>query len=431
MNVFTNDLENLSSPNSIKNNKRKITNMKFQPPKGTRDFLPKEMAKRRDILEKIRRVFENYGYGEVCTPVFEDFELLSKKSGEEIEKEIYAFEDKGGRKVGLRFDLTVPICRIVASDSSLQKPIKFYYITNSWRYDQPGKGRWREFWQAGIELIGSSKPEADAEILAIVSDSFESVGIKNFYFRINSRKIVEKIIKESGIPESKKSDVFRAIDKLDKIGEAGVIKELESYKIQKKSIDKLLQLIKSSKAEIGELKEIKTLAEKMGVENIKIDFSIVRGIDYYTGFVFETFIEGREDLGSIAAGGRYDTLVGLYGGQNLPATGFGIGLDRLIEAVEDKKNYCPVDVYVAVVSEDVKSKSIEIVQKLRRNSIRVDMDIMGRNLTKQLEYANSLGIPYVLIVGKKEVESKLFKLKDMKNKTEKDLRLEEIIKELK
>jgi len=405
--------------------------MKFQPPKGTRDFLPKEMAKRREIFEKVRKVFESYGYGEVCTPSFEDFELLSKKSGKDIEKEIYVFEDKGGRKIGLRFDLTVPICRIIASDSSLQKPIKFYYITNNWRYDQPGKGRWREFWQAGIELIGSSKPEADAEILAIVSDSFKAAGIKNFYFRINSRKIVEKMIKETGIPENKKSDVFRAIDKLEKIGESGVKKELETYKIQKKLVDKLLQLIKSGKAEIGELKEIKTLAEKMGVENIKIDFSIVRGIDYYTGFVFETFIEGREDLGSIAAGGRYDTLVGLYGGQNLPATGFGIGLDRLIEAVEDKKNYCPVDVYVAVVSEDVKSKSIEIVQKLRRNSIRVDMDIMGRNLTKQLEYANSLGIPYVLIVGKKEVESKLFKLKDMKNKTEKDLRLEEIIKELK
>ena len=405
--------------------------MKFQSSKGTRDFLPREMAKRRDIFEKVRKIFESYGYGEVCTPAFEDFELLSKKSGKDIEKEIYVFEDKGGRKVGLRFDLTVPICRIVASDSSLSKPIKFYYITNTWRYDQPGKGRWREFWQAGIELIGSNKSEADAEILAIVSDSFKATGIKNFYFRINSRKIVEKMIKEAGIPENKKSDVFRAIDKLEKIGEAGVRKELETYKIQKKSVDKLLELVKSGKAEVGELKEIKSLAEKMGVENIKIDFSIVRGIDYYTGFVFETFIKGREDLGSIAAGGRYDTLVGLYGGQNLPATGFGIGLDRLVESVEGKRDYYPIDVYVAIVSEDVKNKAIEIVQKLRKNSIRTDMDIMGKNLTKQLEYANSLSIPYVVIVGKKEVESKLFKLKDMKNKTEKELRLEEIIKELK
>ena len=405
--------------------------MKFQPPKGTRDFLPKEMAKRREIFEKMRKVFESYGYAEVCTPAFEDFELLAKKSGKEIEKEIYVFTDKAGRKLGLRFDLTVPICRIVASDSSLQKPIKFYYITNTWRYDQPGKGRWREFWQAGIELIGSSKPEADAEILAIVSDSLKAIGIKKFYFRINSRNIVENLIKESGIPENKKSDVFRAIDKLEKIGEKGVRKELETYKIQKKSIDKLLQLIKSGKAEIGELKEIKSLAEKMGVENIKIDFSIVRGIDYYTGFVFETFIEGKEELGSVAGGGRYDTLVGLYGGQDLPATGFGIGLDRLMEAIEDKKIYCPVDVYVAAVSEDVKDEAIEIVQKFRKNSIRADMDLMGKNLTKQLKYANSLNIPYVVIVGKEEVKSKLFKLKDMNKKIEKELKLEQIIKELK
>jgi len=144
--------------------------MKFQPPKGTRDFLPAEMAARRKMFEKIRKVFENYGYGEVCTPAFEDFELLAKKSGPDIENEIYVFEDKAGRKLGLRFDPTVPICRIVGTDPSLPKPIKFYYITNMWRYDQPSAGRWREFWQAGIELIGSNKLEADAEILAVTSD---------------------------------------------------------------------------------------------------------------------------------------------------------------------------------------------------------------------------------------------------------------------
>jgi len=407
--------------------------MKFQPPKGTKDFLPEEMAKRRKVFEKIRKVFESYGYGEVCTPAFEDFELLAKKSGPDIEKEIYVFTDKSGRKLGLRFDPTVPICRIVASDPSLTKPIKFFYITNMWRYNQPGKGRWREFWQAGVEVIGSGKPEADAEILAVVCDSLKAIGIKKFYFRINSRKIVENLIKEAGIPENKKFDVFRAIDKLEKMGEREVRKELERYRISDKSVDKLLEMIKSGRAgkELEELKEIKSLAEKMGVENIKIDFSIVRGIDYYTGFVFETFVEGREDLGSVASGGRYDTLIGLYGGQDLPATGFGIGIDRLMEIVEDKEIYYPVDVYVAVVDDGVKEEAIEIVQNLRKNSIRADIDIMGRSLTKQLEYADSLSIPYVLIVGKKEVESKKFKLKDMKKETEKELTREEIVKLLK
>ncbi len=403
--------------------------MKFQPPKGTRDFLPEEMVKRRKVFEKIRKVFEGYGYGEACTPAFEDFDLLSKKSGPDIEKEIYVFTDKSGRKLGLRFDPTLPICRIVASDSSLTKPIKFYYIANMWRYDQPGKGRWREFWQAGVELIGSSKPEADAEILAIAYDSLKAIGIKKFYFRINSRKIVESLIKEAGIPENKKLDVFRAIDKLEKTGEKEVKKELEKYKISEKSIEKLLELIKSGKVEeeMEELKEIKSLAEKMGVENIKIDFSIVRGIDYYTGFVFETFVDGREDLGSIAGGGRYDTLIGLYGGQKLPATGLGIGIDRLMEIVEEEKKYYPAYVYIAVVDDNAKERAIEIAQTLRKNSIRADIDLMGRNLTKQLEYADSLGIPYVLIVGRKELETKKFKLKDMKNKTERELTIEEIV----
>ena len=417
----------LVSPISNKNVKK--FNMKFQPPKGTRDFLPEEMFKRRKVFEKIRKVFEGYGYGEVCTPAFEDFDLLSKKSGPDIEKEIYVFTDKSGRKLGLRFDPTLPICRIVASDSSLTKPIKFYYITNMWRYDQPGKGRWREFWQAGVELIGSSKPEADAEILAITYDSLKAIGIKKFYIRINSRKIVESLIKKAGIPENKKLNVFRAIDKLEKIGEKEVKKELEKYKISEKSIEKLLELIKSGKAEeeMKELKEIKSLAEKMGVENIKIDFSIVRGIDYYTGFVFETFVEGGEDLGSIAGGGRYDTLIGLYGGQKLPATGLGIGIDRLIEIVEEEKKYYPAYVYIAVVDDNAKERAIEIAQILRKNSIRADIDLMGRNLTKQLEYADSLGIPYVLIIGRKELETKKFKLKDMKNKTERELTIEEIV----
>jgi histidyl-tRNA synthetase len=404
--------------------------MKFQPPKGTRDFLPQEMNRRRKIYEKIREVFERYGYGEVCTPAFEDFELLAKKSGPDIENEIYVFTDKAGRKLGLRFDPTVPICRIVASDPSLTKPIKFYYITNMWRYDQPGKGRWREFWQAGLELIGSKKPEADAEILAVIYDSLKSIGIKKFYFRINSRKIVEDLIKESGIPENKKFDVFRTIDKLEKIGEREVEKELERYEISDKSIGKLLELIKSGKAdkEVEELEKIKSLAEKMGVENIKIDFSVVRGIDYYTGFVFETFVEGREDLGSVASGGRYDSLIGIYGEQDLPATGFGIGVDRLMEIVEDSEKYFPVDIYVAVVDDNSRGEAIKIARILRKNSIRADMDLMGRSLTKQLEFANSLDIPYVLVVGEKEIKSKKFKLKDMKNKTEKELKIDDIIK---
>jgi histidyl-tRNA synthetase len=407
--------------------------MKFKPPRGTRDYLPEEMVRRRNVFEKIRKVFESYGYGEVCTPAFEDFKLLAKKSGPEIEKEIYAFEDKGGRKLGLRFDPTVPICRIVASNPSLPKPIKFYYITRMWRYDRPQAGRWREFWQAGVELIGSKKPEADAEILAVVYDSLRAVGIKNFYFRINSRNVVEDFIKKSGIPAEKKFDAFRAVDKMGKIGEVGVKKEMKDCGIPAKKISEFLKLIKlghASKKEIAGLECIKQSAEKIGVRNIEIDFSIVRGIDYYTGFVFETFVKGYEGLGSVASGGRYDDLIGIYGGENLPATGFGIGLDRLMEIIKTKEKYMPTDVYVALVNENIRENAIQIAQILRKNNIKAEVDLMGRSLSKQLEYANAKNIPYCIIIGPQELKQKKIRLRDMVSGQEKIGKIGDIVKEI-
>jgi histidyl-tRNA synthetase len=410
--------------------------MKFQPPRGTRDFLPEEMSRRRIIFEKIRTVFERYGYGEISTPAFEDFELLAKKSGPEIENEIYAFTDKSGRKLGLRFDPTVPICRIVASDPSLPKPIKFYYITNMWRYDRPGAGRWREFWQAGIELIGSNKPEADAEILAVVYDSLKALGIKDFYFKINSREIIESLAKEAGIPANRKFDAFRVIDKLDKIGDAEVKKEMKDYKIPEKTAGKFLKLIKAgktSKKELETLEKIKSAAKIMGVDNIKIDFSIVRGIDYYTGFVFETFVRGYEDLGSVASGGRYDSLIGLYGGGNLPATGFGIGVDRLMEILDAEKRMRakPITkVFVVNVNEKTKNEAMKICQELRKSGINSQADVMGKDMKKQLEYANSMQIPYVLFVGEKELKGKNFTLKNMINGKQESLQIKDVIKRL-
>ncbi|MFH1105635.1 MAG: histidine--tRNA ligase, partial [Candidatus Aenigmatarchaeota archaeon] len=328
--------------------------MKLQPPRGTRDFLPAEMSRRREMMERIRSVFVSYGYGEIQTPAFEDFELLAKKSGAEIEKEIYTFEDKSGRKLGLRFDLTVPVCRVVATNPNLKKPAKFYYITNTWRYDEPQKGRFREFWQAGVELVGSKSLESDAEILAVVSDALKAAGIKNFYFKINSRRIVEKIIEETGIAASKKEDVFRAIDKLGKTGEENVRKELEACGISAKNIEKFFSLIESNKSEsreFEELQRIKEIAEAMGAENIRIDFSVVRGIGYYTGFVFEALVKGSENIGAIAGGGRYDSLIGIYSGNDVPATGFSIGVDRLMETVKSGEDFIPAKFFVASIDE--------------------------------------------------------------------------------
>lgn len=408
--------------------------VRFKTPRGTRDFLPEETAKRREAFEKIRKVFECYGYGEVCTPAFEDFKLLSKKSGPDIEKEIYVFKDKNNRKLGLRFDPTVPICRIVASNPTLAKPIRFYYITNMWRYDRPSANRWREFWQCGVELIGSDRVEADAEMLSLVSDSLKAMGIRGFYFRVNSRGIIEELIKKAGIPEKKKFDAFRAIDKLGKIGEEAVKKEAKGYGIPSKGFEKLLSLIKGRKVSPGALKGlrgIKKLAEKIGVKNIGIDFSIVRGIDYYTGFVFETFVKGFEALGSIASGGRYDTLIGLYGNEDMPATGFGIGIDRLMETVKAGKAYCPARVCIVPVNDKLRNDAAKVAGELRKKGISCVTDLMGRNIRKQLEYVNSMKIPYAIFLGPREAKSGRLTLRDMKTGKESSLKISGIIKRLK
>lgn len=404
--------------------------MKFQPPRGTRDFLPEEMAVRKDVFEKIRRVFESYGYGEVSTPAFEDFQLLARKAGPDIEKEIYAFTDKGGRKLGLRFDPTVPICRIVASKSSLPKPIKFYYLTNMWRYDRPQKGRFREFWQAGVELIGSPQQEADAEIVKMVADCLVAIGIKNFTFRINSRDIVEEIVKKAGIPEKKKFDVFRALDKMAKMGEEGVRKEMERQGIEKRKIMTVLTLIKKGKTATSQkFTSLIKILKEMGVRDVVFDPSIVRGIDYYTGFVFETLIKGREDLGSVASGGRYDSLIQLYGGESLPATGFGIGIERLMEIVT-KGAPSPVKLLMVNVKEKFLKNARSLAKELRKQGVPCETDVMGRSLRKQLEYANAKNIPWVLFVGEKEVKSKKYTLRDMKTGKERSLSLSGIVKKV-
>ncbi len=406
----------------------------FQPPRGTRDFLPDDMVRRREVFGKIMDVFRRYGYGEVWTPAFEDFELLSKKSGPEIEEEIYSFKDKSGRKLGLRFDPTVPICRIVASNPSLQKPARFCYITNMWRYDRPGAGRWREFWQSGVELIGPMTPEADAEMLALVSDSLKAIGAKGFYFRISSRKIVDAFVREAGIQEKSTADVFRAIDKLDKIGERGVMAEMKSRGIKPSQADAFMDLVKSGKSggpELGELKSIQAAAKRMGVPNVEIDLSIVRGIDYYTGFVFETMVKGFEKLGSVASGGRYDKLIGIYSGNDVPATGYGMGIDRLLEIIPEKEAEPPVTVFVVPVKDEVNKHATAITQALRGSGVSTETEMMGRNIRKQLEYASKKGIPFAVIVGPSEVSAKKYTLRDMKTGKESKLSLESIVKKLK
>jgi len=432
--------------------------MKFQVPKGMKDFGPEEMVIREYVIETIKKIFESYGFETIETPALEDLELLTTKSGEEIAKQIFRIESEKERKLGLRFDLTVPLARFLANNPQLPKPFKRYAIAPVWRYEEPQSGRLRQFYQADIDVCGSSSMEADVECIACALTCLKALGFKDLVVRINNRKILEafvEILKEK-IPEEVKVEfgsleVFRAIDKLEKIGVEGVKEELKKIGLPKDQIEELLEMVavkgkfeevlkkgesllarnQKGKEGIEELKQIYEFSKSYGIEDkLVLDFSLARGLDYYTGPIFEIEAKGVK-IGSIAGGGRYDKLIELYGGKPTPATGISLGIERIMEILKKEKRLklpkTKVKVFVANVDESMKGKAIEIAERLRKEGISVQTDLMKRSLTKQLEYADSVGIPFVVVVGKKEIEKKRFRLKDMEKKTETEAEIEKII----
>lgn len=428
--------------------------MKFQPPKGTRDYLTEDMILRENILNTLKNIFEKYGFEPLDTPAFETFELLATKSGEGVIEQIFQFKDKAGRDLGLRFDLTVPLARVVASNPQLSKPYKRYAIGPAWRYEEPQSGRMRQFYQADIDICGSSSMEADVECIVCTIDCFKSLGFKKFAVRINNRKILDGILELIGVEKEKNLETFRIIDKMDKIGEDGVRKELEKKKFTEKQIEKLLELIlrkgdflerlnegkrilkgiKIAEQGIKELEEIYKLSKYYGIsEFIALDFSLARGLDYYTGPIFELVEETKKLIGTLAAGGRYDNLIEQFGGRPTPATGISLGIERIFQLMKERKisgSKTKVKVFIANVGDESKEEVVKIAQMLRNKGISCQIDLMNRNLTKQLEYADNAGVPFALVVGEREIKKKKFKLKDMKKKSEKELSLEEIAREL-
>lgn len=415
--------------------------------KGTRDFLPEEMILRQQVLEKIKSVFEIFGFQPLETSALESWEILSAKGagGEEILNETYNFKDKGDRRVGLRYDLTVPLARVMASNPNLNLPFKRYQIEKVWRYGDIAKDRFREFLQADVDIVGSESMLADSEIISCAISVLNSLGFKKFLVRLNNRKILEALVKYADVKDNKIIDVLRSIDKLEKTGVENVKKELENKNISNDSIKKILEFIRiDGKPEdvlnkiekmikndgIDELKQIISYLEKMKVEpKFKIDLSLARGLDYYTGPIFE--ISAEENIGSIAAGGRYDKMIGLFSGKDIPATGISFGIERIIEVMRERKmielKKTNVKVFVASVNDKLTDKVLEIVQKLRSNSISTDYDMRTRSLSKQLNYANSLGIPNVIIIGEKELEKNYVKLRKMDTGKESLLKIENLI----
>jgi histidyl-tRNA synthetase len=429
--------------------------MAIQPPRGTRDFAPREMIKRSYVIETIRNIYHLYGFDSLTTPGFESWELLSfKGAGEALKDEIYSFKDKSRRGLGLRFDLTTSLARFAANNPQMPKPLKVYQIGRVWRYDRPQAGRFREFWQADADIIGSSSLESEAECIALASESLKHLGFRDFQIRINSRKILNGIMEFLGIEKRKETRVFRSLDKLTKIGERGVGKELKKTGVKPKNIRGLLELVRiSGKPEsivkrytptLGTisiakegLRDMQEVAERLkaykNLGDVVLDFSLVRGLDYYTGSIFEILIPGREGLGSIAGGGRYDNLIENLGGKWTPAIGISFGIERLVEIMEKEGMFklpkTRTEIFIVSVDESVREDAVKLSQELRKSGISAEIDLMSRGMSRQLDYVNKAGIPYSLILGPKEVRSRRYILKEMRSGTQAKITLKNLIKE--
>jgi histidyl-tRNA synthetase len=423
--------------------------------KGTRDFLPAQFILRKKVIEIIARTFERFGFEPMETPAMEYAETLEGKYGEEGDRLIYKFEDRGGRKVALRYDLTVPLARTMAM-YQVEKPFRRYQIAPVWRADKPQKGRFREFWQCDADIVGSREMWADAEVIAVTYCALKNLGFNEFTIRINNRKLLNGMALYGGVTDKEMAGFFRIIDKAEKAGWDEVKKELASKNFSEKAIEKTIALmvddtqgdtalsrlkttlagIPSAQEGIAELEKIQRCLVNLGVEqrNVLFDGSLARGLDYYTGPIFETVIENPR-IGSISGGGRFDSLIGMFSGKDVPATGTSLGLERIITVMEELA-MLPMtptvsQVLVTVFARDFFGESLKVASELRSAGICAEVYVNDDKLKKQLDYANKKGIPLVIIIGPDEKEKGEVVLKDMEQKIQATVPRQELVNKIK
>ena len=429
--------------------------MEFTRPRGTRDFLFEEMRRRKSAEGTLRKIFENYGYQEIKTPLFEDLKLFTTKSGEEIVDQLYNFKDKSDRDLTLRPEITAPVARLYLNEleKTSTKPIKLYYYGSCFRYERPQKGRFRQFWQFGCELIGAKTPQGEAEVIALCSDAINSLGITTADVNINHLGIIRGLFKHFNITQKTQREIMVIIDKGDKdllidslSGDSPVIDNDELNSILLKLIDlvggrsiisqveNLVENYPEAHDALNELKELVGLLEAFNVRNYTLNLGVARGLDYYTGIVFEIYVPQLGAQKQICGGGSY-SLVKIFGGQEVESTGFALGFDRLMNAIEeltDKKELpSHLDVYVAPISKEVKLKAYEIVQMLRKNDIKADIDLNDKKFKKLMNYADKIKVKKIIIIGEKDLAENKVTIKDMESGNQELVSIENIVKYLK
>jgi len=413
-------------------------------PRGMKDFEKLESSKIEYVREKFIQTCKIFGYELMEPSPIELLSVLEAKSGSSIKDEIYYFNDKGDREVALRFDFTVGLARYAASQKSMKLPAKLSSFGGVWRYDEPQKGRYRFFHQWDIEIFSKPSLEADTEVIEFTSQFFSELGlVDNIVIDISHRKLVESYINKifSSNDPSLITDILRAIDKITKKPKDQILNEYEGKGYEKNNLEKILKFseLKGDVEEIekkitineldgwNELKDIYNLLKNRGVNNIRINFGIVRGLDYYSGVVFEAF-DHSLDIGSLVGGGRYDSLPAVFGRTDLGATGVAGGVERIVLSLENQnlpKNLSNSRISVLYTSDEMKQNAITLASKMRQCGLLVDVDLIGKPLKKQMELA--VNSKFAIIVGPKEYEQNSIVLRNMIDRTEKTISIKELL----
>lgn len=425
---------------------------------GFMELLPKEQILFNKMKEKIQKSYEKFGFLPIDTPIIEMSDVLLAKAGGETEKQIYRFQ-KGDNDLALRFDLTVPLAKYVTEYyNDLSFPFRRYQIGKVYRGERPQKGRFREFYQCDIDIIGDGELSIinDAEMPAVIYSTIKDLGFEDFTICINNRKLLSGLFKELDL-EEKSVDIMRIIDKIEKIGKENVIECLKDLELSGNQINDIINFIEiegTTEEKINsleklnytneifnegleELKQVVKYVKAFGVpdSNFKVDLTIARGLDYYTGTVYETFLNEYRELGSVCSGGRYDNLAEYYTDKKLPGVGISIGLTRLfyklneLNALKEEQNSIAKVLVVSMVEDN--SKALEVATELRSENINAEVYLENKKIKAKFKYADRLAIPYVIVIGEDEIANNTVTLKNMQTGEQETLKIEEVIKKIK
>ncbi|MDH5448526.1 MAG: histidine--tRNA ligase [Candidatus Bathyarchaeota archaeon] len=422
---------------------------KFQTVRGMRDFLPSDAEKLRHVEAVTKEVARLYGFEEIITPLVEYYDLLAAKSGEEIKARLYAFNDLAGRKVALRPEFTASIARLMATTLRNEpKPLRLFSTGTLYRYDEPQFGRYREFWQSNFEIIGSSKPEADIEVLALTNHLMQKLGLRNYRFKIGHVGILRGVLFEEGVKDEEQNIVMQLLDtkRWDEalgtargfgVSEKGIMALKEIFEAKGKDGSRVLTQVKkklkeyaSSVAAVENLQQIIGLCKEGGIKfDMSIEARFARGLEYYTGMIFEPLVPEMEI--SLGGGGRYDKLVEMFGGESTPAVGVAHGLDRIALAI-DKQNVAPESskkiVAVIPIGEKTVPKAMELALRLRKKGVAAELEVMRRSISRALQDADRRKVAHAVILGPKELKERKVMLRDMKNRQQHLVDIEDVFK---